>query len=267
MRHSLATARFVIVATLVAGAWSTVRAGSSFKAVTPPSDAPQAQQDSGSSIQNVPIPGGNVVAAPSGSSFKFITAPKILTARGDAQQAQAAPALPQSDESIAQANNVVQREQILLPSKTGRDISFNQPFTKILISNTDVIDAVPIDDLSVFLKAKDAGQSDIFFYNKGELIRVLSIVVDDSVVRKGAVADREARLLPPPAPWRVEIHNKALLTSATNFRCGADGCHYVDELTVTEPAPLPVGYSATTVAQPGTAPSPLPVTVPVAPKH
>jgi hypothetical protein len=264
MRHSLVTTRIVIAATLVMGGWSTVSAGSSFEVVTPPSDAPQARQESQDSV---PVPASNVVAAPAGSSFKFVTAPKIVTARSDAQRAQGAPAMAQTDEQVVQTNNLVQREQILLPSKTGRDISFSQPFTKLLISNTDVIDAIPIDDLSVFLKAKDAGQSDIFFYNKGELIRVLSIVVDDSVVRRGAAPDREARLLPPPAPWRVEIHNKALLTSATNFRCGADGCHYVDELTVTEPAPLPVGYSATTVAQPGAVPSPLPLTLPVAPKR
>ena len=137
-------------------------------------------------------------------------------------------------------------------------------FTNILISNPDAVDALPIDDQNVFLKAKGTGNSDIFFYNKGELIRSLSIIVDDAVVRRRAVPDREAQA---PPLWRMEIHNKALLTSATNFRCGVEGCHYVNELTVSEPAPLPRGYSNQTVNSTSPEGQGVPVTVPAEPTH
>ncbi len=41
---------------------------------------------------------------------------------------------------------------------------------------------------------------------------------------------------------RVHIHNKALLTSYTIYRC-TPTCVYVNEVTAEEPAPLPKGHS------------------------
>jgi hypothetical protein len=163
-----------------------------------------------------------------GSSFQVVTAPS------DAKQAQ------------AQAPDDVQREQILLAPNTERLISLSRPFTKVVPSNPDVLGFLPIGDQSLVLKALKAGNSDILFFNKENLVESFEVTVDDSVVRRSAVPDREARFIgpaQPPALWRMEIHNKALLTSYTSYRCGADGCHYVDELTATEPAPLPRGWS------------------------
>jgi Pilus formation protein N terminal region len=136
-------------------------------------------------------------------------------------------------------NNAVQREQVLLPPNTERQVSVGEPFTQIVISNPRVLDVLPINDMDVVLFAKNTGNSDILFYKTGILIRSLEVTVDNTVFRRGAAADSEARL---PSFRKMEVHNKSLLTSQTNFLCGADGCHYVDEVTVQEPAPLPRGY-------------------------
>jgi Flp pilus assembly secretin CpaC len=42
----------------------------------------------------------------------------------------------------------------------------------------------------------------------------------------------------------MRIHNKALVTSFTTYRCSTDSCVYVTELTATEPAALPRGNSS-----------------------
>ena len=42
----------------------------------------------------------------------------------------------------------------------------------------------------------------------------------------------------------MRIHNKALVTSFTTYRCYPDNCVYVTELTATEPAALPRGNSS-----------------------
>ena len=252
MRHRLATTPLAIVSTLVMCHWSTVNAGSSFKVVAAPNDAPQAQaeaqqaeaQNAGSSFKVVTAPAGDIVTAPAGSSFKVVTATKVVAARSDAKQAQAGPVMPQADEPaladpVAREPNAVQREQVLLPPKTERQVSVGEPFTQIVISNPQVVDVLPINDLDVVLFAKSTGNSDILFYKTGRLIRGLEVTVDNTVFRRGAVTNSEARL---PFFRKMEVHNKALLTSQTNFLCGADGCHYVDEVTVQEPAPLPRGY-------------------------
>jgi Pilus formation protein N terminal region len=249
MRHRLATTPLAIVSTLVMCHWSSVNAGASFNVVTAPSDVPQAQvqaqqaeaQNAGSSIKIVTAPAGDVLTAPAGSSFK------VVAADSDAKLAQGAPVMPQANEPAPgepvarepDTNNAVRREQVLLPPKTERQVSVGGPFTQIVISNPQVLDVLPVNDLDVVLFAKNTGNSDILFYKTGKLIRSLEVTVDNTVFRRDAVTDSEARL---PSLRKMEVHNKALLTSQTNFLCGVDGCHYVDEVTVQEPAPLPRGY-------------------------
>ena len=41
-----------------------------------------------------------------------------------------------------------------------------------------------------------------------------------------------------------KIHNKALLTSYTLYKCSTDDCNYVKEVTSTDSARLPIGYSS-----------------------
>ena len=42
----------------------------------------------------------------------------------------------------------------------------------------------------------------------------------------------------------TRIHNKALVTSYTKYKCDTDGCDYGGEVTASEPARLPIGYSS-----------------------
>jgi hypothetical protein len=62
-------------------------------------------------------------------------------------------------------------------------------------------------------------------------------------------------------PNYVHIHNKAILTSHTRYRCNPT-CTYVDEITADEPAPLPSGHLRSS----GTTETPnLPISPPKAP--
>ena len=45
----------------------------------------------------------------------------------------------------------------------------------------------------------------------------------------------------------TRIHNKALITSYTLYKCAPDGCDYMKEVTASEPARLPLGYSSQTI--------------------
>ena len=221
-------------ATLALGCWSTVNAGSSFKVVTAPGEARQAQ-------------------AEAGSSFKVVIAPV------DAHEAQAqAPARPQTEEappventSGVELSNPVPIQQVLLRTGASRLLSFGQPYSKITVSQPSVVDIGPVTNRSAVLKAEKPGGSDVYFFDeKGQLIFNLAVTVDDFVVnRTEALRDTAA------SPYgTIELHNKSRLDSQTNFRCGADGCHYIGEVTVTEPAPLPSGYTNQTINQPGRRP-------------
>jgi Flp pilus assembly secretin CpaC len=42
----------------------------------------------------------------------------------------------------------------------------------------------------------------------------------------------------------TKIHNKAMVTSYTVYKCAPDGCDYRNEVTASEPARLPIGYSS-----------------------
>jgi hypothetical protein len=243
MRHRLASTHFAIVATLVMGHCSTVNAGSSFRVVTAPGYAPEAQAEA----QNA------------GSTFRVVTAPEVAAARSDATQAQAEQVVPHTDEPLPgeplqgepaarqpvarepQTNNEVQREQVLLPPKTERQVSVSQPFTQLVISNPQVLDILPINDRIVVLKALNLGNSDVLFYRNEKLIGSLDVTVNNFVSRRGAVvADSEAQL---PTVRPMEVHNKALLTSHTDFQCGPGGagCVFVGEVTVSEPFAQPRG--------------------------
>jgi hypothetical protein len=204
----------------------TVNEGSSFKVVTAPSDVKQ---------------------APTVKAGSF-----TLTPPGDVKQAQAQPVVPHSDEPLPgeplpgepidheQTSNEVVGQVVLLSPGLLKEVNVDEPFSSIFTSDPQAVDVGTINNHSVVLKAAKEGHSDILFYNsKSQLIKRLEVTVDNYVY---------SRRLPSPDPdvisySSLEIHNKALLTSQTNFRCGPDGCHYVGEVTVQEPAPLPRGYS------------------------
>jgi Flp pilus assembly secretin CpaC len=196
VRHWFAITRFATVLAFAVGHWSTTYAGSSYKLVTAPTDAKQAQAE-----------------------------PTVRETQGDDAQ---------------KTGYHVRREQILLPPNTERQVSFSTPFTKVVISDPDVLGVLPIGSHSVVVKAIKTGNADILFFNNEDLVRNLEVTVDYNVARRSVVPDREAYL---PALLRIEIHNKSLVTSQTNYLCGVNGCQYVNEITATEPAPLPRGWS------------------------
>lgn len=134
------------------------------------------------------------------------------------------------------------RQQVLLGPNTARIVKASQPVAEINISNPSVVDGKPITDRRVVLVAGQQGKSDVIFFDKDHtVISYLEVTVDDFATRGYPVSDPEG------SAYRVvEVHNKAKLDSQTNFRCGSDGCHFAGEVTVSEPAPLPSGYSNNT---------------------
>jgi hypothetical protein len=271
MRCSFSTARFAIVATLTVGHWSIVNADSSFKVVTPPGDVKQAPTINEGSSFKVVTPPGDAKQAPTineGSSFKVVTAP------GDAKQAQAqSPVVPHADEPLPgePANHELQMnsgvaspievgQAVLLSPGTIKEMIFDKPFSKIFTSDPKIVDVAAINDHSAVLKAGDQqGRSDVVFFNfKGELAKRLEVTVDNYIYSNHPPS-KDPNVI---SYGSIEIHNKALLTSQTNFRCGPDGCHYVGELTAKEPAPLPKGYLNSTNNYPDLPPN---TTVPPAP--
>jgi hypothetical protein len=232
--NSFASKRFAIVAVLAFGHWSTANAAPSFKVVQPP-------------IETQPT-------IDSGPSFEFVNpAP-------DARQAQAeAPVAPHPDESLPREpvatprsktgvilSSPVAPQQIMLRPSAARVVSFAEPFSTIHVANPTVVDASPISDHSIILKALREGYSDIYLVkNNGDLLSSLDVTIDNFVLRRGGfLPDPEASSL-----GSIELHNKAKLNSQTNFRCGRRDCYYTGEITVNEPAPLPPGYQNQEVKQ------------------
>jgi hypothetical protein len=79
------------------------------------------------------------------------------------------------------------------------------------------------------------------FWFVGKMEGTTNVIVADNVTGKELY---KATITVGPDNL-VHIHNKALLTSYTIYRCNP-ACRYVGELTAKEPAPLPRGYSNTT---------------------
>lgn len=238
MRHGFAITRLATIVAFAVGHWSTAYAGSSLKVVAAPGDAQQSP------------------TAKEGSSFKVVTLP------GGANQAQAqAPAVPHADEPMPgaappsepvageqQMTNGITislpgAQQVRLPSSSAREVSFNQPFAGVHISNPAVVDVAPITDHSVILTATRQGNADVYFSDiTGKITNVLAVSVDDfNYDKRNPQNDTEVG-----AYGYLDVHNKAELDSQTHFRCRWNGCQYVGETTVSEPAPLPVGYSSST---------------------
>ena len=103
--------------------------------------------------------------------------------------------------------------------------TIDKPFKTLLIGNPKIVEATPHSDRTVVLTPRGLGETNIIFLDAGNVqITNINVVVDEE-------------------PARVKIHNKALITSYTNYRCDITGCEYVNELTAAEPAPLPRGHS------------------------
>ena len=169
MRHGFAITRFATVVAFAVGQWSTTYADSSFKLVTAPSDAKQAPTMNEHS---------SVVIAQRREASTGATDPDAKKAQGKDRTTN------------------VPREQILLPPNTQRQVSFTTPFTKVVVSNPDVLGVLPIGSHSIVVKAIKTGNSDILFFNNEKLVRSLEVIVDDSIVRRSAVPDHKALIFP-----------------------------------------------------------------------
>ena len=220
MRHGFSTTSLVIVATVALGYWSTASAGSSFTIVTAPSGTGQVQSNAG-------------------SSFKIVAAPQLSQAAANGSS----PNEPDADERQVNSKVTLPRravQLVRLPSSTQREVSFDEPYAVVNTSNHGVVDVDQITDRVVLLRALKQGNADLFFYDvKGKLVNALEVSVDDfNYNLDKPVPDPDVR-----SYGYFTLHNKALLNSQTNFRCRYNDCQYVGETTVSEPAPLPRGYS------------------------
>jgi hypothetical protein len=107
-------------------------------------------------------------------------------------------------------------------------------FTNAVVGDTKIIEIVPITDHSLTIVPVATGLTNILLLDDvGNQVGNVGIAV---------VADEPAAPTEPLTalgPGRVRIHNKALLTSYTAYRCSPYGCQYFDELPAKEPAALP----------------------------
>ena len=99
-----------------------------------------------------------------------------------------------------------------------------RPFKTIVVGDPKIVDTQAVTDRTIIITPQAEGETTILFLDEqNEPLNYLSINVDVA------------------GPGRVKVHNKALLNSYTSFRCTSQGCQYVDETTMREPAPLPRG--------------------------
>jgi Flp pilus assembly secretin CpaC len=97
----------------------------------------------------------------------------------------------------------------------------DRPFKTILVGNPKIVEATVQDDRTVVLTPQAVGETNIIFLDERNVrITSINVLVDEGV-----------------GTSRVKIHNKALVTSFTAYRCWENRCEYVDEVTAKEPAP------------------------------
>jgi Flp pilus assembly secretin CpaC len=100
-----------------------------------------------------------------------------------------------------------------------------EPIASISIGDTAVADVLPLSEHSFLVQSHKIGHTNMILFDRNKQ------VVDEIIV----TVDR-------PMNGLVRIHNKAMLNSYTEFSCAPNGCQFVGENTVNEPAPLPRGH-------------------------
>jgi Pilus formation protein N terminal region len=108
----------------------------------------------------------------------------------------------------------------------------SQSFATISVGDISIIDANPLTDRAVLIQAYKTGATNMIFFDRDKMpIKDVTVVVDAQ------------------GSGFVKIHNKAMLSSFTEYNCWQTGCQFRGETTVSEPAPLPRGYLNQTVNQ------------------
>jgi Flp pilus assembly secretin CpaC len=129
--------------------------------------------------------------------------------------------------------------RITLRSGVATAISVGRVIKSVHIGDPKVVEFVPESDHTALLVPKAVGATNIDILDeKLQLINSLDIQVDAF----------------PSGYQQVVIHNKAQLSSQTNFRCATDDCEYTGELTVQEPAVLPKGHTVQNINEKGGTP-------------
>jgi Flp pilus assembly secretin CpaC len=135
-----------------------------------------------------------------------------------------AAAIPASRAQVLTARPPAARQTITLRLGHLDVFTVARPFKTIVIGDPKVVDTQAVTDRSIIITPQTEGETTILFLDEhNEPLNYLSITVDVA------------------GPGRIRVHNKALLNSYTSYRCTSNGCQYVSETTVTEPAPLPRG--------------------------
>jgi Flp pilus assembly secretin CpaC len=106
-----------------------------------------------------------------------------------------------------------------------RHLEYSEPIGSVSIGDTSVADAVPLSDHTLLVQSHKMGTTNLLFLGKDKQ------VLDEIII----VVDR-------PVSGLIRVHNKALINSYTEYSCKENGCQYVGENTVQEPAPLPHGH-------------------------
>ena len=125
-------------------------------------------------------------------------------------------------------------------------VDTTEAISSITVGNPKIMDVAPLTDRSILIEPHIAGTTNLTFFNKDKRpIKDLTVVVDEQ------------------GSGFVRIHNKAMLNSFTTFTCWSDGCQFVGENTVAEPAPLPRGHQSINQSVSGEGQPPVaPITIP-----
>jgi hypothetical protein len=126
----------------------------------------------------------------------------------------------------AHAQQLSETIRLRLGIATGPFKISDKPFTTVRIGDARIVDisaqANVMSNREVDLVPLAPGHTNILFFDeRGALIKDLGVIVDDGAL----------------GPTR--IHNKALVSSFTSYRCWPTGCQQSGEKTVDEPVRLP----------------------------
>ena len=241
----------LLAAVLLGGSWSTSNADS-FKVVTAPSagQEPSAQSNS-SSMKVITVPSaGQEPSAQSNSSMKVATAPPgDQVGQGASQTDEQPPGAepnpnpgpqfrpnshhrlqPRADCSPSPNGATLPCatiQQIILPPGTGRTIHFDQKYSRVIISDSDVVDVELLSEHDFLVKPSKeqtkvqngnttyttvrtirAGNADLFVYDAGaKLIGEFEVLIDSSAYRTATtISDPLAGIEPPPLTHSVDIY-------------------------------------------------------------
>ena len=135
-----------------------------------------------------------------------------------------AAAIPASHAQVMTPRAPAARQTITLRLGHLDVYTVERPFKTIVVGDPKVVDTQAVTDRTIIITPQTEGETTILFLDEhNEPLNYLAINVDVA------------------GPGRVKIHNQKLLNEYTSFRCTSQGCQYVGETKISEPALLPRG--------------------------